>query len=81
MPEYTAIARLDAKNKTVILEIRDNGHVRVDAEGSLEIKLADLLGKRITARETLGCDADGNPQYSVILRSQWYSSPVGSDFS
>lgn len=49
--------------------------------GSMQVKVADLLGKRITARETKSCDDEGNPVYCVMLRSAFYDTPVGSDFT
>lgn len=40
----------------------------------------NIDGRNI-ARETKGCDEEGNPVYAMVARSEWYSTPIGSDFS
>ncbi len=80
---YTCNARLvGGQDGKIVLEVVDDTTGVINSVvGSLEIAVADLLGKRITARETIGCNEAGDPQYCVMLRSPWYSSPVGSDFT
>ena len=37
--------------------------------------------KTIELRETKGCNEAGGEAYCLTLRSQWYSTPLGEDFT
>lgn len=84
-------ARLDATNKQIVLEVVDDstGAV-VTTYGSVTLKLgADpgttpansgiAMGKELEIRETKGCDDAGDPAYCMMLRSEWYATPLTSD--
>ena len=90
MADYTVVARLDAENKTMQLMVVDSSGVAVATWGSVALTLGKnpgttpaspftSMGKQIKLRETKGCDDDGNPQYCMIPRSEWYSTPITSD--
>lgn len=81
-------ARLDATNKQIVIEVVDDATgVAAGSFGSVTLKLgADpgttptspkiAMGKEICLRETKGCDAAGNPVYCMVLRSEWYATPL-----
>jgi hypothetical protein len=82
-------ARLDATNKQIILEVVDDTTgAAVTSLGTVTLKLgADpggapaantgiAMGKDIKLRETIGCDDAGDPQYAMVLRSEWYATAL-----
>lgn len=42
---------------------------------------ADPTDKTIELRETKGCDESGTACYALVLRSKFYYTPIGSDFT
>lgn len=90
MADYTVIARLDAASKQIVLAVVDSSGVVATDWGTVVLQLGKnpgttpldpgtTMGKDIQLRETKGCDDDGNPQYCMIPRSEWYSTPITSD--
>lgn len=83
-------AYLDATNKKIVLEVvDDDSGLAAGSFGSVEIKLGasggtptspgTAMGMTITLRETKGCDDAGDPVYCMMLRSEWYTTPLTAD--
>jgi len=82
---------MDATNKRIVLEVVDaTTGVRDYTYGPIIIEVGALAGgtpanpgnsdgEIIMLRETKGCDADGNPQYCLMLRSEWYDTAKTSN--
>ena len=75
----------------VIEKVDSNGDV-VAAAPRFEIDLGSVLlqdfaaaatptSKTIGLRETKGCDESGGEAYCLTLRSQWYATALGEDFT
>lgn len=89
--DNTWVIELDAEAKKLTLEKRDSSGTLIATQPSVEIDLdalsamissADPASDRvIKLRETQGCDADGNAVYFWTLRSKFYTTPFGSDFT
>lgn len=86
----TWVIELDAENRRLLLFKANSSGSIITTAASVEIYLQDLddfaaaalpTDKAITLRETQGCDADGNAVYFFTLRSKFYSTPFGSDFT
>lgn len=75
------LVTVDAATLRLTMEKVNNAGARIAGAGSLDVKFADLKGKDVSARETKACDASGATVYSVVLRSPFYSTPVGGDFT
>jgi hypothetical protein len=81
---------LDAENKQIIGQVVDTDGAVISAWGSIKLTLGKdpgtvpsnpgtTMGKEIKLRETVGCDAEGNPVYCLMLRSEWYATPLTSN--
>lgn len=85
------VIELDAEAKRLSLRKVDSAGTLIATQPSVEIDLDDLSAmissadpasdRVIKLRETQGCDADGNAVYFWTLRSKFYSTPFGSDFT
>jgi len=80
----------DANNKQLSLRVVDATGALVATYGSIKLVLgADPggtpaspgtnMGKTVMFRETKGCDDTGTPMYCMMLRSEWYATPLTSD--
>lgn len=76
----------------IVIEKVDSAGVVVPTAPRLIIDLGSELlqdfaaateptSKTIELRETKGCDENGGDAYCLTLRSQWYATALGSDFS
>jgi hypothetical protein len=84
------ILALDESTKEIFAQVTENDGTVVSAWGKVSLMLGKdpgtvpanpghTMGKEIKFRETLGCDAEGAPAYCIMLRSEWYATPLTSN--
>ena len=84
------IIERDAENKKFHIRVIDSTGAEVGSWGSVSLVLGQnpggtpanpgtTMGLEIKLRETKGCDAAGNDQFCMMLRSAWYSTAKTSN--
>jgi hypothetical protein len=80
----------DADNNQILAQVTDAAGTVVSAWGTVKLTLGKdpgtvpanpghTMGKEIKFRETVGCDAEGGTVYCIMLRSEWYATPLTSN--
>jgi len=90
MADRVIMLAFDAENRQIIGQVTDATGTVVSAWGSVKLTLGKdpgttpsspgtNMGKEIKFRETKGCDEAGDPVYCMLLRSEWYATPLTAD--
>lgn len=87
----TWMIELDADERWLNLKKVDNAGALITTSPSIKLDLEDLddmIGSSevggdfvIKLRETKACDDEGATVYAMVLRSKFYSTPLGADFT
>ena len=86
----TWLIELEAEAKRLSLRKVDSSGTLIATTPSVEIDLNDiaalassteLTDRVLKLRETKGCDESGDPVYFFALRTKFYSTPLGTDFT
>jgi hypothetical protein len=81
---------LDESTKEILAQVTQNDGTVVSAWGKISLMLGKdpgttpanpghSMGLEIKLRETVGCDEEGEPAYCMMLRSEWYATPLTSN--
>lgn len=90
MADRIIMLALDAENKQILAQVTDTSGTVVSAWGSVKLTLGKdpgttpanpgtTMGLEVKLRETQGCDAEGDPVYCIMLRSEWYATAKTSN--